>query len=390
MVHRWLGLAALAVAITATMSCAGTAAETQDMKEPRYTPNDVPIATLFYVGHGFQQAYPYGATGGRGTTGWNAYGPPGTADPFPWMGFTTTWPEIGWYASKDVETVAWQIEQMRRAGIDTIIISWFGWGDDRLDSNVDSMGLHAQYHETARMVLDYIKTNNVPMKFALLAEAFTFFVGGTTPLSTADLTDAQRQMVTDYVWDNFYAPSEYGDMALRLNGKPALFGVPDVKGGWWRNHGWTDDRFRLVEVSNNHEDEAEFTADYVYLDPPSAIPDVDGVVNIWPRFSSVVTYASDSPYFPWYDPKTNLPEVDPLGTEGKYDEAWRTIIEHSQRSEIELIWIWYWNSYWEVCYIEPDSGIGAYAVGDLYVRKTAHYANLFHAGLPFEHFDDVN
>ena len=279
---------------------------------------------------------------------------------------------------------------MRRAGIDTIIISWFGWGDDRLDGNVDSAGLHAQYHETARMVLDYIKTNNVPMKFALLAEAFTFFVGGTTPLSTADLTDAQRQMVTDYVWDNFYAPSEYGDMALRLNGKPALFGVPDMKGGWWRNHGWTDNRFRVVEVSNNHEDEAEFTADYVYLDPPSAIPGVDGVVNIWPRFSSVVTYASNSPYFPWYDPESNLPEVDPLGTEGKYDEAWRTIIEHPQRSEIELIWLWIWNSYAEMTYVEPDSGLGPYAVGDLFVEKTAHYYGLYRSGSPFKHFDDVN
>ena len=95
MALRRLGLVALAVAIAATMGCARTAADTLDMKEPRYTPNDVPIATLFYVGHGFQQAYPYGG-GGRGTTGWNAYGPPGTAEPFPWTGFTTTWPEIGW------------------------------------------------------------------------------------------------------------------------------------------------------------------------------------------------------------------------------------------------------------------------------------------------------
>ena len=387
MAHRWLGLAAVAVVLAVTLGCNSD----QGVNPPEdQAANDVPVGVLFYPTHGFSQERPYAAVGGRGTTGWNVYGPPGSADPSPWTGFTTTWPEIGWYASQDLETIAWQIEQMQRAGIDTIIISWFGWGNDRLDGNVDSTGLHAQYHETARMVLDYIKANDVPMKFALLVEAFTFFVGGTTPLSTADLTDAQRQMVADYVWDNFYAPSEYGDMALHLRGKPALFGVPDVKGGWWRNHGWTDDRFRLVEVSNNHEDEAEFTADYVYLDPPSAIPGVDGVVNIWPRFSSVVTYASNSPYFPWYDPDTNLPEVDPLGTEGKYDEAWRTIIEHPKRSEIELVWIWYWNSYWEVCYIEPDAGIGAYAVGDLYVRKTAHYADLFRGGLPFEQFDDGN
>ena len=359
-------------------------------------PNDVPVATLFYAGHGFQQAYPYEATGGRGTTHWNAYGPPGVDDPFPWTGFTTTWPEIGWYASKNIETIQWQIGQMQRAGIDTIIISWSGWGDTSLDGGqVDPKGLFAQYQETAQMVLNYIKDNNIPMKFALLVEAFTYFTGGEQT-STADLTDAQRQMVTDYAWDNFYNPSNYGNLALRLDSRPALFGVPDVNGGWWRSHDWTDDRFTLVEISNNHEDEGEFTADYVYLDPPSAIPGVDGVVNIWPRFTSVVTYASDSPYFSWYNPTiggdpakpANLPEVDPLGTEGKYDDAWRQIIEHPRRSEIKLVFIWYWNSYWEVAYIEPDAGIGAYAVGDLYVRKTAHYANLFRKGFSFQPFDE--
>ena len=151
------------------------------------------------------------------------------------------------------------------------------------------------------MVLDYIKDNSVPVKFALLVEAFTYFVGDEQ-ISTNDLTDTQRQMVADYAWSNSHAPARYGDFALQIDGKPALFSVPDEKGGWWRNHDWTDDRFRLIEISNNHEDEDEFTADYVYLDPPSAIPGVDGVVNIWPRFTSVVTYASNSPCFPWYNP----------------------------------------------------------------------------------------
>ena len=387
-------MVALVAAVLGVMAagCGDTTGGEQDAL------NDVPIAALFYPTHGFQQAHPHEATGGRGTTGWNLYGPIGADNPFPWSGFTTTWPEIGWYASKEVETVKWQIEQMQRAGIDTVIISWFGWGDTKLDGTaLDSDGLYGQYQETAKMVLDHIKNNNIPMKFALLVEAFTYFVGGDR-ISTNDLTDAQRQMVTDYAWNNFYDSSKYGNMALRIDGKPALFGVPDTKGGWWRNHNWTDYRFRLIEVSNNHEDEDEFTTNYVYLEPPSAIPGVDGLVNIWPRFTSVVTYASNSPYFDWYNPPAggdptkpvNLPEVDPLGTEGKYDEAWREIIEHPRRSEIKLVFVWYWNSYWEVCYIEPDAGIGAYAVGDLYVRKTAHYANLFRTGQPFEHFDDVD
>ena len=388
MIRRWLGITLAALLLTA--ACGGTTGEGES-----YTPNDVPVATLLYVGHGFQQIAPYEAIGGRGTTGWNVYGPPGANDPFPWTGFATTWPEIGWYASKDVETVKWQLEQMQRAGIDTVIISWFGWGDTRLDGTADADGLFAQYQEAAIALLDYIKNNDISMKFALLVEAFTYFVGDGG-ISTNDLTDVQRQMVLDYAWDNFYASSKYGNFALLIDGKPALFGVPDVKGGWWRNHDWADDRFVLIEVSNNHEDEDEFTTDYVYLDPPSAIPGVDGVVNIWPRFSSVVTYASNSPYFPWYNPSVggdpdrsvNLPEVDPLGTEGKYDAAWRQITEHPRRSEIKLVFIWYWNSYWEMAYVEPDAGIGAYAVGDLYVRKTAHYANLFRTGQPFEHFDD--
>ena len=381
---------AVLVALFAIAGLVWGACNGEAVKEEIVT-RDVPVAALLYVGHGFQQTYPHEATGGRGTTGWNVYGPPGVDDPFPWTGFTTTWPEIGWYASKDPDTVAWQINQMRKAGIDTIIISWFGWGDTKLNNAIpDPNDLFAQYQDAAIVVLEHIKNNEIPMKFALLTEAFTYFVGDER-LSTNNLTGEQRQMVTDYVWNNFYAPSKYGGFALQLDGKPALFGVPDVKGGWWRNHDWTDDRFRLIEISNNHEDEDEFTADYVYLDPPSAIPGVDGVVNVWPRFTSVVTYASNTPYFPWYNPPVggdpdgpaNLPEVDPLGTEGKYDDAWRQIIEHPRRSEIKMVFIWYWNSYWEVCYIEPDAGIGAYAVGDLYVRKTGHYANLFRSGLRF-------
>ena len=387
MTRVWMGLSLTVLALA--LGCSSTASQVG-----QYARNDVPVATLLYPTHGFQQLPPYEATGGRGTTHWNVYGPPGADSPFPWTGFTTTWPEIGWYASKDMETIKWQVEQMQRAGIDTVIISWFGWGDDNLDGTADSSGLHARYQESARMMLEYIEANGIRMRFALLVEAFTFFVGGIKPVSTADLTDDQRQMVTDYLWDNFYAPSRFGNLALRLDGKPALFGVPDVKGGWWRNHGWSDERFRLIEISNNHQDEDEFTADYVYLDPPSAIPGVDGVVNIWPRFTSVVTYVSNSPYFSWYNPPeggdpdspVNLPEVDPLGEDGKYDDAWRQIIEHPSRSEIKLVLIWYWNSYWEVCYIEPDAGIGAYAVGDLYVRKTAHYSELFRSGLPFEPF----
>ena len=373
----------LIVVAAVLMMTACTASPTQEPEVP-YTPNDVPIAVQFYPTIGFQQEPPYEATGGRGTTQWNAYGPLGVWPPTPWSGFVQTWPEIGWYASKDIETIRWQVEQIQRAGINTVIISWHGWGDPGLDGNIQRPDLGNEYQETAKMMLDYIKDNSIPLKFALFVDAFTYHVGGRPRLSTDDLTDAQRQMVTNYLWDNFYSPSKYGNMALQLKGKPAVFGGPDVPGGWWTNHDWNDDRFTLIEVSSYHIDEDgdgddDWTTAYIGDPPPSNVPGTDGIVSIWPRSSPINAYAANMPGFEFLNPPVGgdptkpiiFPQVDPLGTEGLYDEGWRTIIEHPRRSEIEMVWIWYWNSYWEVSYIEPDAGIGAYAVGDLYVRKTA-------------------
>ena len=91
------------------------------------TTNDVPVATLLYVGFGFDK-HTYGPVGGMGTRGWNVI----QGDSL-YEGLVVTQPEIGWYASKKTETIAWQLAQMQRAGIDVIFLSWQGWGDDNLD-----------------------------------------------------------------------------------------------------------------------------------------------------------------------------------------------------------------------------------------------------------------
>ena len=393
MVYRLLGLVALAVVLAVAMSCAGTASETQDMKEQRYTPNGVPIAALLYIDAGHQPFHPYDAPGGLGTWRWNMYG---AEPPHPWTGFTTTWPEIGWYASQNIETIKWQLEQMQRAGINTVIISWSGWGDDNLDGSLEE-SLHVQLDITTRKILDYIVDHNLPFRFSFLLEDFPNHTGHG---GARNLDDTQRQMVLDYVWGNYFSPTtKYGSFVLMLNEAPVLFSVsvdPDgIPNAWWGNHDFTDERFDLIELAEFSGIEDQLTSVFVYEPPPSAIPGKDGIVTIWPRFTDLILYVSrvrgDEDWVDPFDPdKSNPSELDPLGKEGVYDQAWKRIIEHPRRSEIKLIWIWYWNSYWEVCYIEPDAGIGAYAVGDLYVRKTAHYADLFRGGLPFEHFDGAN
>ena len=54
----------LGVIILAAAACDGTTAEREQV-----VANDVPIATLFYVGFGFEQSPPYKSFGGLGTTG---------------------------------------------------------------------------------------------------------------------------------------------------------------------------------------------------------------------------------------------------------------------------------------------------------------------------------
>lgn len=75
MARMWLGLSLTVLALA--LGCS-----TATSQESQYERNDVPVATLLYPTHGFQQSPPHEATGGRGTTHWNVYGPPGADSPF--------------------------------------------------------------------------------------------------------------------------------------------------------------------------------------------------------------------------------------------------------------------------------------------------------------------
>ena len=189
----------------------------------------------------------------------------------------------------------------------------------------------------------------------------------------------------DHLWDNYFAPEAYGDIAFHWDGKPFLAGGANNPGEWWEIPGFSDPRFAFYEIYDKPQDEHEHLAAAVYTPPPAILPGHDGIVATWPRHDGWPTFVAH--FLPWLDEdadEVNIRRVDPYGWEGAYDRAWKEIIEHWPRSDIRLIFIFYWNSYWETTYLEPDTGIGPYGVGDLYVRKTAHYYKLFRAGLPFK------
>ena len=360
---------------------------------------DIPIATLIYLDSGFDPENAYEPTGGLGTWRWNYYGgdPESEKGQFFFTGFVSTWPEIGFYASQARETIDWQLDQMERAGINTVVLSWSGWGDVNLDGVIDEADagrIPSHINDTARMFLDEMVESKPRFRFSFLVEDFPNHEGFG---GVRNLSNGQREMVLNYLQENYFGEgTKYGHRSLILNQKPVIFGTSvrednsshstELPNAWWGRNDFSDARFELIDIAEFAGIEDQMTSVYVYQNPPSAVPGKHGIVTIWPRFSNVVTFLSGNKDFPWLNPD-HLDEIDPHGLEGVYDQAWQQIIEHPRRSEIKMIWQWYWNSYWEVCYLEPDSGLGGYAVGDLFVRKTAHYAELFRSGGSFKPYE---
>lgn len=323
-----------------------------------------PLATTWYFTYGYDTGPPYEPAPGLGKCGWNDI----THNTLN-SGLVVTRPEIGFYSSADVSTIRWQLEQMQNAGISVVALSWWGWGDADLDGEVEG-NIGQSYNEAIKTALDYIKDNDLDFQFMILVEEFWKSFAG---IKTEDLTNEQKRMITDYIWNNFYSPKEYGSLAYQFQDKPLL--VSAVPRLW---SGFENERYTLREIWWTEEDERWAWAAPTYAQPPSKLPGPEGVAMIWPRKDEWLLYLAGWP-LPG-EPRA----VDPLLKEGAYDHAWKEIIQYKPGSEIELIWLWSWNSYNDLLYIEPDDGRGAYAHGDLLTRKTGYYYQLFTSGESFK------
>ncbi len=143
-----LGLVAmivvLAVAIITVVGCS------------RSFEDQIPLAAVFagWYGH---DAISGECVGGLGSTHWNDS---------PDTGGVVYTPALGFYCSSDPKVVAWQLDQMQKAGISVILYSWWGWGDGNLDGGVEG---HAdQYINMALTeMLRQIIASGSKMKVAL-------------------------------------------------------------------------------------------------------------------------------------------------------------------------------------------------------------------------------
>ena len=351
-------------------------------------PKNVPVATIFYQWFGYEHDRENGwpATGGLGTFHWNDI----VFDQLI-TGFVANRPEIGHYASDDDETIAWQLRKMEEAGINTIIVSWWGWGDMDLDGHVHPQNeryIEQRSHDALIKLLDQIKSKGLKFKVAIMVEPWPDTAMPTPdyqrpPDAALNLSDGQKQVIFNYLADNVY--DVYPDQMFEWKGKPLLIAVP-------RLYFSPDDdsRFTLRSFRFRNEDTDPGNAwNWIITEPLPYIQDieVDGeeetVAILSPRYDEWFLAASNPELLRSWG-RTEPVRHDPYLKDNLYDFQWRQVYEN--REHVDLVILWAWNSWMEQLYLEPDNDQGASPVGDLLVRKTAWYERRLMSGAPFEMF----
>ena len=388
--NRKVGAVALVLLVALTVAGAwlsiGRAGE-----DPAH-PAETPVATVLYQWFGYAHDRDNGwpATGGLGTFHWNDI----VFDELI-TGFVVNQPEIGYYASDNDETISWQLEQMGRAGIDTIIVSWWGWGDVDLDGVVDEQAeryIEQRSHDALLKLLNQIKTRELDFKVAVMVEpwpdtAMPTPVYERPPNAAFNLSVEQKQVIFDYLADSIY--NVFPDQMFLWQGRPLLLAVPRL---FFSPDADDQDRFTLRNFRFRDEDRDPGNLwDWIITEPLPYIQDVavDGgeetIAILSPRYDEWFLNAAHPDWWERGDwGRTEPVRHDPYLTEDLYDFEWHQVYE--RREDIDLIILWAWNSWMEQLYIEPDNGYGAAPAGDLLVRKTAWYARRFLEGREFQPF----
>ena len=362
--YRIVKLAILGIMCLALAGCDGTPGESQDAREARYMPNDVPLAALMYLWFGFDLDTGE-SLGGLRSSHWNTdIGSYGSR-----VGITDE-PEYGFYASDDARVIAQQLSDMEAAGINTIIASWHGNGDRNFDGSVDDFEMQAM-NRALLALLDYISITNAPFKIAVLVEPYM--------INPRGMTSEQKQSVLDLLWDNVY--NIYPDLMFQWEGKPLVvsWAAVDLKEP-------SDARFTVKNWSSTDDKnwKASSHVDWNWYPDPALLINMisnDGVFVVFPRFDEYWMYIMGKELaYPYR-------RVDPTLTEGVYEQTWQVAIDN--RDDINLLIVYCWNEHEEHSSIEPDKGVSPVSYGRSLVEKTATYYRQFLAGSSIVAYPDL-
>ena len=314
----------------------------------------VPLAALMYLWYGFNLDTREGQ-GGLGSSHWNS---PGVGSAH--RRGVTDEPAYGFYASDDVAVISQQLADMESAGINVILISWWGWGDSNFDGIYENGESEAMVR-ASKVLLDYIEENSLPFRVSFLVEPFM------PNLEAINLE--QQQEILNELWETFY--SIYPGLMFQWEGKPlvvtwnpvSLKAPQDVRftvktwGSYFGEGDWKD-----------HQDWNWFPQ----LDQLESSISDDGVYVIFPRFDEYWLHLMGREFsYPYR-------RIDPTLTEGAYETTWQVAVEN--RDRIKLLILYTWNEHKEHAAIEPDKGVSHLSYGRSLVEKTSKYFHLYRAG----------
>ena len=315
----------------------------------------VNLATLWYSWFGFDLDTG-NSIGGLKSSHWNTdVGSYGSR-----VGITDR-PEYGYYASDDPAVIAQQLSDMGQAGIDTIFVSWFGWGDTNFDDAIDSQE-GAAMHRAALALLDYISGNNAPFKVAIAVEPFMPDPSG--------LSLVNKRKIVDFLFDNIY--SVYPDLMFQMDGEDLLIHFNPVNLKETADARFTFKQWGSVDAQNW---KASTTFDW------NGYPDIswlsqqiadDGTLILFARFDEY--WAEIMGHTFSYD----IRRVDPLLEDGVYEQAWQVAVDN--KAAINLLIVYSWNEHGDHSAIEPTEGLTHISAGRILVEKTSEYYRQFLAG----------
>ena len=124
-----------------------------------------------------------------------------------------------------------QLEDMEKAGVSVILISWWGSGDSNFDGVIEEqpeeppnephpnkLDLVIQEQEAqamaraARVLLDFIRVHSSPFQVAFLVEPYM--------PDPPDMTTEQKQAILDELWDTVY--NAHPASMFHWEGKPLV------------------------------------------------------------------------------------------------------------------------------------------------------------------------
>jgi len=237
----------------------------------------------------------------------------------PWDDAIVDVPVIGKYDSSLESTIEWQLRLMQEAGIDFVIISWWG---------------------------AYDKTDGATFKVFEVIEKKKFDIKACIMVEPHDDKIDYRE-VYDYIYDRYAKRDSY----FKYKEKPLLMFFENIPS-------YVDSRFTVRTVGVGSYDW------YYWL----------GVPIVKNKYASVIPRYDN--YFLYLKGYTNVTvRIDENLTEGIYDLQWRVVIQ--KKHDIEILAIVSWNEYYERTMIEPHYDYTADVDPYYLYEKTKEYIKEF-------------